>query len=92
MPTAYVLLSNGDGSFASTWTSPASGSGSVLTAGVVFVQDVNGDGLGDIVEISAGKTGLTFNGQSASSKLDDAFVASSTVMSDIGQDGRHTTH
>ena len=47
---------------------------------------------GEAVEISADKQGLTFNGEAAAPNVDDDFVARSTVIPELGQSGRPTTH
>jgi RHS repeat-associated protein len=46
-----VALSNGDGSFTVAWTSPSTGIGLWGPATQTVVEDVNGDGLADIVQI-----------------------------------------
>ena len=47
---------------------------------------------GDTVGISADTQGLTFNGEAAAPAVDDDFVARSTVVPELGQGGRPTTH
>jgi len=47
---------------------------------------------GDRIGISVGAGGLTFNGQAVESHRGDDFVARSTVIPQVGEGGRPTTH